>query len=154
MSAEPSEPCFLDTNILVYAMGETGAHKAAIARALVTASVGAGVLRTSTQVLQELYVTLTRKSAFLMAPETALLFVDEIACNPVFVPGYREVREAILLSSRACLSFWDALIFVAAAGSGARRLYSEDLQNGQELMGVTVVNPFLEATPFTNPALQ
>jgi predicted nucleic acid-binding protein len=40
------------------------------------------------------------------------------------------------------LSFWDALVVVAAARSGAKRLYTEDLQNGQMLLGVEVVNPF------------
>jgi predicted nucleic acid-binding protein len=40
------------------------------------------------------------------------------------------------------LSFWDALIVVAAEGSGAKTLYSEDLHAGQELLGVRIVNPF------------
>jgi predicted nucleic acid-binding protein len=146
MSADPTAPCFLDTNILVYAMGETGTPKAQIARALITVSVGHGALRTSTQVLQELYVTLTRKNAFRMAPEQALLFIDEIARNPVLAPRYDDLREAILLSVRANLSFWDALIVVEAASSGAKCLYSEDLQHGQEILGVKVVNPFLAPT--------
>ena len=151
MSVDAAEPCFLDTNILVYAMGETGTPKADLARALVMQSVGSGALRTSAQVLQELYVTLTRKSAFRMAPEQALPFIDEIARNPVVAPEYQQIREAILLSARASLSFWDALILVAAANSGAKRLYSEDLQHGQEILGVSVVNPFLALTSASAP---
>jgi predicted nucleic acid-binding protein len=143
MSVDPAAPCFLDTNILVYARGEAGTSRTEIARALVAEATGHGVLRTSTQVLQELYVTLTRKNAFRMAPERVLAFIDEIACNPVFAPGYDEVREAVLLSVRASLSYWDALIVVAAARSKAECLYSEDLQHGQEILGVKVVNPFL-----------
>jgi len=46
------------------------------------------------------------------------------------------------LSSSAIFSFWDALVVVAAARSGAKRVYTEDLQAGQVVLGVEVVNPF------------
>jgi predicted nucleic acid-binding protein len=39
-------------------------------------------------------------------------------------------------------SFWDALILVCAARSGATRLYTEDLNHGQTVLGVQIVNPF------------
>jgi predicted nucleic acid-binding protein len=60
----------------------------------------------------------------------------------VVVLDYGAVRAAIELCSTSNLSFWDALVVVAAARSGAKRLYTEDLQNGQMLLGVEVVNPF------------
>lgn len=47
-----------------------------------------------------------------------------------------------MLSRDAVLSFWDALVVVAASHSGAGILYTEDLNNGQVLRGVRVVNPF------------
>jgi predicted nucleic acid-binding protein len=40
------------------------------------------------------------------------------------------------------LSFWDALIVVTAAKCGATVLYTEDLNHGQEILGVRIVNPF------------
>jgi predicted nucleic acid-binding protein len=52
------------------------------------------------------------------------------------------IREAVFLSRDAIISFWDALVVVAAAHSGADTLYTEDLNDGQILRGVRVVNPF------------
>jgi predicted nucleic acid-binding protein len=60
----------------------------------------------------------------------------------VAVLDYGAVRAAIELGSTRSLSFWDALVVVAAAQSGAKRLYTEDLQDGQIILGVEVVNPF------------
>ena len=52
-------------------------------------------------------------------------------------------REAAELSAGHMLSMWDALVIVAAARSGAERLYSEDLQHGRKILGVEILNPFL-----------
>ena len=53
------------------------------------------------------------------------------------------IRRAAVLTGEASISFWDALIVVAASRSGAREtLYTEDLSHGQEILGVRVVNPF------------
>ncbi len=43
------------------------------------------------------------------------------------------------------LSIWDALIVCAANRAGCRTLLSEDLNHGQVIGGVAVVNPFFEA---------
>ena|SRR5579863_9742638 len=99
-------------------------------------------LRTGTQVLQELYVTLTRKGKSPMRPDAALRYIDQVEAWPVTVTDFKSVRRAIELSIGSMLSFWDALIVVSAECSGAKTLYSEDLQAGQELLGVRIVNPF------------
>ena len=104
--------------------------------------MGSGALRTSTQVLQELYVTLTRKVGSRLSPVQALRYLDQIASWPVVVTDYSAVRSAVELSVDGKFSFWDALIIVAAARSGAKRLYTEDLKHGQVTLGVEVVNPF------------
>ena len=56
----------------------------------------------------------------------------------------RLVSDACELSLSSKISYWDALIVAAAARAGASRLYSEDLQAGQKLLGVEVVNPFAQ----------
>jgi predicted nucleic acid-binding protein len=56
------------------------------------------------------------------------------------------VFEGVGLSRSAGLSYWDALIAVSAAAAGCETLYTEDLNHGQEIAGVHVVNPFLEAS--------
>jgi predicted nucleic acid-binding protein len=106
--------------------------------------VASGALRTSTQVLQELYVNLVRKARAGLSPDQALRYLDEIAQSPVWVNEYSDIRRAVQLTTEVNLSFWDALIVVAAANSGAKLLYSEDMQDGQVILRVRIVNPFRE----------
>ncbi len=54
----------------------------------------------------------------------------------------QSVLAAIDLKAKYKLSFWDSLILEAARRSGATILYSEDLSNGQQVEGLTIVNPF------------
>jgi predicted nucleic acid-binding protein len=61
---------------------------------------------------------------------------------PVVTLDYPATREAAKLSADSQLSFWDSLILVAARRSGAKRIYTEDLQDGQTILGVRVINPF------------
>jgi predicted nucleic acid-binding protein len=46
------------------------------------------------------------------------------------------------IADQAKLSFWDALVVVAAARAGATVLYTEDMNDGQEVLGVRISNPF------------
>jgi len=143
-----AEASFVDTNVLVYALAADDPGRSPIAQDLLRRLMLNRSLHTSTQVLQELYVTLTRKGKSPMPPESALGYIDQLAAWPVAVTDFKSVRRAIELSIGSMLSFWDALIVVAAERSGARILYSEDLQAGQELLGVRIVNPFtLAAMP-------
>lgn len=100
-------------------------------------------LRTSTQVLQELYVTLTRKIKVRRSPESARAHLDVLATWPVITSDYSLIRAATELSDDSQFSFWDALIVMAAKRSGARHLYTEDLSHGQVISGIEVVNPFV-----------
>jgi predicted nucleic acid-binding protein len=142
MSADALPASFVDTNVLVYALAADDAKRCPVAQALLRNLMAAQVLHTSTQILQELFVTLTSKVRTPMKPEQALRYLDHIAAWPVAVLDYEAVRAAAQLSSGKSLSFWDALVIVAAARSGSKRLYSEDLQDGQTILGVEVVNPF------------
>jgi predicted nucleic acid-binding protein len=142
MIADNLPVSFVDTNILVYALAADDTRRSPIAQELLRALMIGQVLQTSTQVLQELFVTLTRKVRTPMTAAQALRYLDQIAAWPVVVLDYRGVREAIELSASASLSLWDSLVIVAAAKSGAKRLYTEDLQHGQTILGVEVVNPF------------
>jgi predicted nucleic acid-binding protein len=142
MTAGELPVSFVDTNVLVYALAADDVKRSPVAQKLLRELMTAQVFQTSTQVLQELFVTLTRKVRTPMTSEHALRYLDQIAAWPVVVLDYGAVRDAIELSAGARLSLWDALVIVAAARSGAKRLYTEDLQDGQMILGVEVVNPF------------
>lgn len=137
-------PSFVDTNILVYAEDRDAGRKHEIARDLVLDlwnGEGGGVL--SVQVLQELYVTLTRKLRRPFAPARAAEIVREYLTWRVVDNGADLLVAAMALQQRASLSLWDALIVEAAAVAGCDRLYSEDLNARQRFGSVEVVNPFV-----------
>lgn len=134
---------FFDTNVLVYLFDNDAPSKREQARALFQRHVQAGSLLISTQVLQELYVTLTRKLAVPLPEPDAREVITSLAELPVAQNDASTVLAAIDLSQRRQLSFWDALIIEAARRGGANVLLSEDLQHGQDIEGVRVENPFL-----------
>ena len=143
MSAGSLRPSFVDTNVFVYAVIDDDPERQSVASDLVGRLAESEVLQTSTQVLQELYVVLTRKVRRKFTPREALSYLDRIARAPVAAIDYSVVREAAELSDRHTLSMWDALVIVSAARSGSERLYSEDLQHGRKILGVEILNPFL-----------
>jgi predicted nucleic acid-binding protein len=133
---------FIDTNVLVYAFERSDSEKKRVAQRLLSELMDADRLRVSTQVLQELFVTLTRKVLRPCSSEEALELLEHLTAWPLMVVDYAAIRAAVELTGQARLSFWDSLIVVAAAHSGASILYSEDLNDGQEILGVRVTNPF------------
>jgi predicted nucleic acid-binding protein len=133
---------FVDTNVLVYALAADDPKRSPIAQELIRSLMLHQAMHTSTQVLQELYVTLTRKVRQPVTSDQALRYLERIATWPVTVLDYEAIRSAIRVSVANQISFWDALIVTAASLSGAKRLYTEDLQAGQVLLGVEIVNPF------------
>ena len=134
---------FFDTNVLVYAFDHAGSPKKVVTQRLVNELMEGDRLRPSTQVLQELFVTLTRRVSRRCSTEEALADLEDLSAWPVTLVDYPATRAAGQLADQAQLSFWDALVVVAAARSGAGVLYSEDLNDRQEILGVRVCNPFL-----------
>jgi predicted nucleic acid-binding protein len=65
----------------------------------------------------------------------------------VSVPEAQLIEGAWHEQDAASLSWWDALVVAAARAGGCRTLLTEDLQHGQDLSGLRVVNPFSEAPP-------
>lgn len=141
-----SDRAFVDTNILVYAHDNTAGSKHEKARALVQQlwADRSGVL--STQVLQELYVSLRKARNPMPAAEARHVVADYLRWEVVVNNG-DSVVEAAELETRYRISFWDALIVQAASTSGVEILYSEDLSAGQAYGSVRVVNPLRAVRP-------
>jgi predicted nucleic acid-binding protein len=136
---------FVDTNVLIYAHDNQADDRHAIAKRLLANlwRTGSGVL--STQVLQEFYVNVTRKIPTPLSSADARQVLHQYSAWPVVTLGPTDVIAASELEERHQISFWDALIVVAARRGGATTLLSEDLSTGQRLAGVRILNPF-EAT--------
>ncbi len=136
-----SDKYFVDTNILVYAHDLKQGAKHERARALVQELWESenGVL--STQVLQELCVSLRRKVARPLSAEGTRKVIEDYASWEIVVNTAESVLQALDLEGRYGISFWDALIVQAAGSCGAGVIYSEDLGDGQSYDEVRVVNP-------------
>jgi predicted nucleic acid-binding protein len=131
---------FVDTNVLVYAVDQADLKKHQRARAWSAELWRSRRGRVSFQVLQEFYLTVVRKRPG--AREEARANIrDLLAWRPVSVDGGL-LDRGWTLQDRYRLSFWDALVVAAAKAASCAYLLSEDLQAGQELDGVLVVNPF------------
>jgi predicted nucleic acid-binding protein len=137
MSAE----CLLDTNVLVYAVDSdpTNVMKKQSALALLeSADFGLSV-----QILQEFYVTVTRKIQVPLAPVRAMAYLDRFHAFPLIPTDFGLITEGIRNSVRFQLSYWDGAVIAAAERLHAITLYSEDFVHGRKYGDVTVVNPFL-----------
>ena len=133
---------FVDTNVFVYAHDATAGPKLERARALVGDRWRSRDGCLSVQVLQELFVTLTRRIATPLDSPTAATVVGDYAKWTIHAPASADVLAAIELHQRSSISFWDAMIVQSAAALGCDILYSEDLNAGQRYGGVQVVDPF------------
>jgi predicted nucleic acid-binding protein len=131
---------FFDTNILVYADDDDAPAKQRLARDLVYEHRRGGTGVVSLQVLQEYFVIVTRKLK--LDPRTARRKVELLSEFDVAAPQVADILAAIDLHRLHGFSFWDALVLRSAQQAGCGVLLSEDFQDGREIDGVHIVNPF------------
>ena len=131
---------FIDSNVLIYAEASDEPKKQSIALALLRdlKLSGEGVI--STQVLQE-YANVALRKLGLDANHVrhqlgAHLQFEVVQVTPAIIQG------ALDLHQTRSLSFYDALIVQAASVAGCDELVSEDLNAGEVINGVKIVNPF------------
>jgi predicted nucleic acid-binding protein len=132
---------FLDTNILVYCDDALRPAKQKKALEVLDEHTRSRTGVVSLQVLQEYFVTATRKLG--LDPGTARRKVEIFAMLDVAEPAVNDILAAIDLHRLHGLSYWDALVLRMAKQAGCRVVLSEDMQHGQEIDGVKIVNPFL-----------
>ncbi len=131
---------FFDTNVLVYTDDKAFPAKQRHALDLVARHRRDQTGAVSLQVLQEYFVTVTRKLK--VDARTARRKVELLAEFDVAAPQVSDILAAVDLHRLHGFSFWDALVLRAAQQAGCKVLFSEDMQAGQEIEGVEIVNPF------------
>ncbi len=132
---------FVDTNILVYCRDASETKKQPRAAACVEKLWREQCGRISTQVLNEYYVTVTRKLDPGMSPKMAWKDVYALmAWEPAPIDSSL-LQRARDVEIRFSISWWDALIIAAAVATECKIIYSEDLSEGQVYAGVKVENP-------------
>jgi predicted nucleic acid-binding protein len=133
---------FVDTNVLLYAYDTSAGSRHTAARALVGQLGRARRGAISVQVLQEFYVNATRKIAAPLTADQARARLQVLSRWTTHCPLPTDVLQAIAIAQDNTLSFWDAMIVRSASQLGCTTLWTEDLNAGQRIEGVTVANPF------------
>lgn len=140
MSVNPR--VFVDTNVFLYSFDISAGAKRERALEIVGDLWRQGNACLSVQVLQEFYVNATRKLGKPLDSRTAERIVGALSRWEVHAPTAEDVAGAIGLHRQAQLSFWDAMIVTSASKLGCQVLLSEDLNAGQPVAGIEIVNPF------------
>lgn len=138
-------PVFVDTNVLIYARDAGHADKQRRAEAWMAELWRSRRGRLSFQVLSEYYVNVTGKLRPGLAEDIARRDVRALLAWKPIGPDAQLLEKSWRLQDQHTLSFWDALIVAAAQVGRCRYLLTEDLQDGQEIGGLLVVNPFISA---------
>lgn len=137
----PAARVFVDTNVLLYIHDRNERHKAAQSldwlRALTEQQIG----QINLQVLSELTHVLLRKKWFQSA-NVVFSIVDDFAALGDSPVGWTEIALARVLHNRLSYSWWDCLLLASAVELGCTHFLSEDLQDGQMIDGLTIVDPF------------
>ena len=138
-----TDKVFVDTNILVYAHDLDAGDKHGLAVDMVSKLWESrnGVL--STQVLQEFYVTLTRKVSSPLSKLEARKLVQKYSNWQVVLNDPSIISQASEIEESYNISFCDALIVSAAYSQNVPTILTEDLTHGQYIEGVLIKNPFI-----------
>lgn len=131
---------FIDTNVLIYAFLDNEPEKHEQAVDLLSEVIGKDVF-VSTQVLSEIYVALTRNGIEHADIEHYLLELED----NMNVPGitFAIIQRCLALKVRYHYSYWDSLILASALDNHCQIIYSEDMQDGQQIeQALTIRNPF------------
>ena len=134
---------FLDTNVFVYSFDAGDTAKARRAGKLIRDAVSTGKGVVSYQVVQEFFSVALRKFAKPMTPAEAEQYLATVFRPLVAVESSPALfMEALRVTSRYRLSWYDSLIVAAAIQADCSTLLSEDLQHGLRIGDLRVENPF------------
>lgn len=134
--------CFVDTNVLAYAKDSQAPTKQKKASDWIATLARRRALVVSAQSLREFYAVSLRRDRSALAVESARQEVSQLA---QFMPPdliIDRVADAWTLQDRHQLSFWDALLIASARAADCTVFLSEDLNAGQQIASLKIVNPF------------
>jgi predicted nucleic acid-binding protein len=140
--SDEAAPQFVDTNLLIYAYDVTAGKRHCVASELIDSIWAARNGCLSIQVLQEFFVVGMRTLPQASVSELRAR-IESLSEWRVHQPSAADVLAAIDLHERYRISLWDAMILHSAREMGCSTLWSEDLNHGQAIGGVTVTSPFI-----------
>ena len=134
---------FLDTNIFIYSFDSSAPAKQQTARKLIMEALRSNLGVISYQVIQEFLSVASRKFKKPLITPDLLIYFDEVL-SPLcdIYPSLDFYRFALEVKDQTGFSFYDSLIIASAIRTGCKKIYTEDMQDGREVMGVKIINPF------------
>lgn len=133
---------FIDSNVLVYVMDKDDLrHETATALVHHLLDKRTGVV--SFQVVQECMSVLRHKLKPPVPSHEVAKFAQMIL-TPMWrvMPSDALYQQTLNIGDRYGFHFYDALVVAAALEAGCVKIYSEDLQHGQKIQSLTIINPF------------
>jgi len=139
MSAE----CFIDTNLFIYQLEALDERKFSTADHIIRQGIETRNACISFQVVQECLNIALRKAETPLSTDQTRSYLENVLAPLFRVPASISLyNRALDVQARYRYGFYDSLIVAAALDAGCTRLYSEDLQDGQRIEGLTIENPF------------
>ena len=136
---------FLDTNLFVYSLQSSPSEKAQRARQLIRQALTTRKGVVSYQVVQEFFnVALKRFAVPMTIPEAEQYLATVFRPLLAVYASQSLFSEALRITGRYRLSWYDSLIVAAATEAGCSILYSEDFQDGFKIGDVEIRNPFVD----------
>lgn len=134
---------FIDSNVLIYLFDKSNPEKRQIADKICMDAVAnrSGVI--SFQVVQEVLCVISSKLNPPAPPAETHDFLSK-TLMPLWriMPSLELYQRTVDLQTRYRYGFYDSLILSAALEAGCETLFSEDMQPGQQIEKLTIVNPF------------
>jgi predicted nucleic acid-binding protein len=132
---------FVDTNILIYALDPGDPLKRQVSADLLRQTISNRSLTLSPQSLNEGYRVLTQRRK-LMPQEDARGYIRTLAPWAIAPLDASTTERAFAVQDEIDASWWDSLMLAAALLAKCRLFISEDLQDGREVSGMRIANPF------------
>lgn len=138
----------LDSNVLIYALDNGDPDRRAVAREVVGLAMLGDVVLTGQAIGETIKVVRAKGGRY--AAEALAEIERWTALFPTEAAAATDMIAAAHFAARHRLQFWDSVIWQVARRRGAAWFVSEDLQDGQTIDGMTIVNPF---NPANRPRL-
>lgn len=136
---------FIDTNIFIYSFDATNPEKQSTAQDLISDALFKLNGCISYQVIQEFLNVATRKFSVPLSTVDCQKYLTSVL-DPLceIFPSTDLSQYALEIFEGWHYSFYDSLIISAALKADCNFLYTEDMQHGQIIQGLSIKNPFLQ----------
>jgi predicted nucleic acid-binding protein len=135
------DKCFIDSNAFIYLLDATDVKKNKLALELFATRLNMFDTYISTQVIKEVSSVCLRRLKYSI--DEVYRVVDLLNEHNVMDTSVETIKSGLEIVRNHSFSFYDSLIIASAIESNCSVLYSEDMNHGETIAGLKIINPFL-----------